>query len=340
MYRSTFGVQSSAFDRFYAFPRPENPLLYSAMNDIPPKHSPEKPYGAPEAGNGLVAVYNAASHASAESFPVLKAFQDYIEAERIQARRRVVQLSVFFTILMGVVVAGFLTAGMFMLRNMSEVQAKLLDVALATKESPPAPQPQPIVMPAPAETAPDPKPFFEASVREISKATTELRASLDKKMDGVSDIATKTHDRVAAQDSELDKLREELKKMQAQSEKLNKEMVALKNAPKTPPPAPVAQAKPPAQAEQAGKPAPAQAAAAKPAKPAPVVAEPAKPAQAVAEPVKTAATVNFPPAVKDPPEGAAPDVKPPPVPKGRIATAIPLKMKNVGTVPWRVMIPD
>jgi uncharacterized coiled-coil protein SlyX len=308
------------------------------MNDIPPKHTPEKPYGTPEASDGLVAVYNAASHASAESFPVLKAFQDYIEAERVQARRRVVQLSVFFTILMGVVVAGFLTAGMFMLRNMSEVQAKLLDVALASKESPPAPQP--IVMPAPAETAPDPKPFFEASVREISKATAELRASLDKKMDGVSDIATKTHDRVAAQDSELDKLREELKKMQAQSEKLNKEMVALKNAPKTPPPAPVAQAKPPAQAEQAGKPAPAQAAAAKPAKPAPVVAEPAKPAQAVAEPVKTAATVNFPPAVKDPPEGAAPDVKPPPVPKGRIATAIPLKMKNVGTVPWRVMIPD
>lgn len=333
MYRSTFGVQSSAFDRFYAFPRPENPLLYSAMNDIPPKHSPEKPYGAPEAGNGLVAVYNAASHASAESFPVLKAFQDYIEAERIQARRRVVQLSVFFTILMGVVVAGFLTAGMFMLRNMSEVQAKLLDVALATKESPPAPQP--IVMPAPAEPAPDPKPFFEASVREISKATTELRASLDKKMDGVSDIATKTHDRVAAQDSELDKLREELKKMQAQSEKLNKEMVALKNAPKTPPPAPVAQAKPPAQTQQAGKPAPALAAATKPDKPAPATAVKSD------KPTKTAAAdVNFPPAVKDPPEGAAPDVKPPPVPKGRMATAIPLKMKNVGTVPWRVMIPD
>lgn len=335
MYRSTFGVQSSAFDRFYAFPRPENPLLYSAMNDIPPKHSPEKPYGAPEAGNGLVAVYNAASHASAESFPVLKAFQDYIEAERIQARRRVVQLSVFFTILMGVVVAGSLTAGMFMLRNMSEVQAKLLDVALATKESPPAPQPQPIVMPAPAEPAPDPKPFFEASVREISKATTELRASLDKKMDGVSDIATKTHDRVAAQDSELDKLREELKKMQAQSEKLNKEMVALKNAPKTPPPAPVAQVKPPAQTQQAGKPAPALAAATKPDKPAPATAVKSD------KPTKTAAAdVNFPPAVKDPPEGAAPDVKPPPVPKGRMATAIPLKMKNVGTVPWRVMIPD
>ena len=306
------------------------------MNDIPPKHTPEKPYGTPEASDGLVAVYNAASHASAESFPVLKAFQDYIEAERVQARRRVVQLSVFFTVLMGVVVAGFLTAGMFMLRNMSEVQAKLLDVALASKESPPAPQP--IVMPAPAEPAPDPKPFFEASVREISKAAAELRTSFDKKMDGVSDIATKMHDRVAAQDSELGKLREALKKMQAQSENLNKELVALKNAPKTPPPAPsappVVKAAPPVQAQQAGKPTPAQAAA-KSDKPAPVVvaAKPTKPA-------KAAADVNFPPAVKDPPEGAAPDVKPPPVPKGRMATAIPLKMKNVGTVPWRVMIPD
>ena len=199
------------------------------MNDIPPKHTPEKPYGTPEASDGLVAVYNAASHASAESFPVLKAFQDYIEAERVQARRRVVQLSVFFTVLMGVVVAGFLTVGMFMLRNMSEVQAKLLDVALASKESPPAPQP--IVMPAPAEPTPDPKPFFEASVREISKAAAELRTSFDKKMDGVSDIATKMHDRVAAQDSELGKLRETLKIMQVQSENLNKSWFP-QNAPK------------------------------------------------------------------------------------------------------------
>ena len=135
------------------------------MNDIPPKHSPEKPYGAPEAGNGLVAVYNAASHASAESFPVLKAFQDCIEAERIQARRRVVQLSVFFTILMGVVVAGFLTAGMFMLRNMSEVQAKLLDVPWRPKSRPPAP---PIVMPAPASRLLTPT-ILEASVRETRK---------------------------------------------------------------------------------------------------------------------------------------------------------------------------
>ncbi|MBP7636525.1 MAG: hypothetical protein KBA18_01475 [Kiritimatiellae bacterium] len=327
------------------------------MNDIPPKHSPETPYEAPESGSGLVAMYNAASHANAESFPVLKAFQDYIEAERAQARKRVMQLSIFFAVLMGVVVTGFLTAGMFMLRNMSDVQTKLLDVALAAKESP---VPQPVVVSAPAAPAPDPSPFFEASVREISKAATELRTSLDKKMDGVSDIAAKVHDRVASQDSELGKLREELKKMQSQGEKLNQELAALKSVPKTVtqpagparvatpaaiPPAPVSQPK--SAAAPAGKPvATAVVAKAAPsAQRATPVQQPERPASAPVAavkpdtPLKTAAIAKFPPAVKDPPDEAT-GVTPPPVPAGRIATAIPLKMKNVGAIPWRVMIPD
>ncbi|HRR33491.1 MAG TPA: hypothetical protein P5026_05295 [Kiritimatiellia bacterium] len=331
------------------------------MNDIPPKHAPETPYGAPESGSGLVAMYNAASQANAESFPVLKAFQDYIEAERAQARKRVMQLSIFFAVLMGVVVTGFLTAGVLMLRNMSSVQTRLLDVALAAKETP---APQPVVVSAPAAPAPDPSPILEASVREISKVTTELRTSLDKKMDGVSDIAAKVHDRVAAQDSELGKLREELKKMQSQSEKLNQELAALKRAPKpvpqpaapaVKPAAPIEKTQPvaaapadtpaaPAAVAQPAPPAPqaapAQQPGARPAAPvAPVAA--AQPAAAVKPdaPAKTAANAKYPPAVKDPPEEVA-GVTPPPVPAGRIATAIPLKLKNVGAVPWRVMVPD
>lgn len=229
-----YKAESRAFLHFPAKPKSSNLI---AMSDIPPKRTPETPYEAPESGSGLVAMYNAASHANAESFPVLKAFQDYIEAERTQARKRVMQLSVFFAVLMGVVVTGFLTAGIFMLRNMSDVQTKLLDVALAAKESH-APYPQPVVLSAPA--APAPSSLFEASVREISQATTELRASLDKKMNGVNDIAASVHDRVAAQESELEKLRVELKNIQAQNERLNLE----RNTPKSaPPPVP---ARPPA----------------------------------------------------------------------------------------------
>ena len=322
------------------------------MSDIPPKRTPETPYEVPESGSGLVAMYNAASHANAESFPVLKAFQDYIEAERAQARKRVMQLSVFFAVLMGVVVTGFLTAGIFMLRNMSDVQTKLLDVALAAKESH-APPPQPVVVSAPA--APAPSPLFEASVREISHATTELRASLDKKLNGVSDIAAKVHDRVAAQESELEKLRGELKNIQAQNERLNRERNTPKSVPQPVPdrphPAHVAAVTPAAQAART-KPAtlPAEKAghAAMPATAtgAPQAASLPKPPAAqnvpphpTHPPRATAAAPKFPPAVKDPPVPAD-GVTPPPVPAGRLATAIPLKTKNTGTIPWRVLIPD
>ncbi len=296
------------------------------MSDIPPKHTPDMPYETPESGSGLVAMYNAASHANAESFPVLKAFQDYIEAERAQARKRVMQLSIFFAVLMGVVVTGFLTAGIFMLRNMSDVQTKLLDVALASKEAPP---PQPVVISSPPASGPSP--LFEASVREISQAATELRSSLDKKMDGVSDIAAKVQDRVEAQDSELGKLRDELKNMQAQSERLNTELSKLKRVPK------------PVLTPSSS----AFAAAVTPAAPvtAPVNHAPPMPKAhaAVRQPgLETLAgspPAHMPPPLKEPPV-TPPGVTPPTAPAGRLATAIPLKTKHTGTIPWRVLIPD
>jgi len=314
------------------------------MSETPPKHAPENTgFGDNEGGSQLVAMYNAASHATAESFPVLKAFQDYIEAERAAARKRIVQLSVFFAVLMGVVVTGFLTAGIFMLRNMSAVQNKLLDVALAERAAPPQ-APAPVLQTSP---------LIEESVRQISRATTDLQSNMDKRIEGVSAIAAKMHDRVASQDSEMQKLRDALKQMQEQSSMLQKEIVAAKterakmaaavekntqaksaapseNIPPSaaaapPPPAPpvktaAAEAHPPAQ------------------KPAPTVPVPA-PAKTVASAEKPNPDPRFPPAVKDPP--LVPDgIKPPGAPPGMIATSIPLKTKRSGTIPWRVLMPE
>lgn len=294
------------------------------MSSIPPKHMPDpSPYEAPEAGGGLVAMYNAASHASAESFPVLKAFQDYIEAERTQARKRVMQLSIFYAVLMGVVVTGFLTAGIFMLRNMSTVQNKLLDVALAQKVAP---------APVSAPTA-QPSPLLEESVRQMSRAATELQSNVDKKLDGVSEVASKVSEKVASQNGELEKLRAEIQHMQEQSAKLKDELVSIKEASKKP--APVASPRPVAAATPA------------PPRPSPVAAGATAPAVAATppknpEPPATKAEARdprFPPAVKDPPVTAA-GVLAPAAPSGMIATAIPVKTKNVGTVPWRVLIPE
>jgi len=278
------------------------------MSEIPPKHDPDNPnYEVGKGGGQLVAMYNAASHANAESFPVLKAFQDYIEAERAAARKRVIQLSVFFAVLMGVVVTGFLTAGIFMLRNMSEVQNKLLDVALSQRVAP-APAPAPVIQTSP---------IIEESVRQISRATSDLQASMDKKLEGVSEIAAKVHDRVASQDNEMGKLREAFKQMQEHSAMLQKELVTVKEehkkaaetAAKTPPaavtvkPAPAPAAVPPAAVTV--KPAPAPAAvlpAAVTVKPAPAPAA-VPPAAVTVKPAPAPAAV--PPApVAEPPATA------------------------------------
>jgi hypothetical protein len=311
------------------------------MSDIPPKQSPDA-----ASGSGVVAMYHAASQANAESFPVLKAFQDYIEAERAQARKRVVQLSIFFAVLMVVVVTGFLAAGIFMLRNMSDVQSKLLDVALAAKEAP-APQPS---APAPVIVQPAPAPFLEDSVRLMTKAAADLQSSMDKKMDGVSDMTAKVHDRVAAQDGELGKLRDELKKMQEQSEQLKGNLVTLQEENKAAVAAAVdaaleAQAKqvPVGTPAAAVPPAPVTVTPPAPAPTVTVAALPAPPpiptVEAVPAPPAPPPAARFPPAEKEPP--AAPDgVTPPTAPAGRLATAIPLKTKHTGTVPWRVLIPD
>ncbi len=318
------------------------------MSEIPPKHSPDAPaYDAAETGSGLVAMYNAASHANAESFPVLKAFQDYIEAERTQARKRVMQLSIFFAVLMCVVVTGFLTAGIFMLRNMTDVQSKLLEVALANKESP-APQP---AAPAPSLQA---QPLLEESVRQMSRVTSEFQSSLDKKLDGVNAIASKVHEKVASQDTELVKLRDEFRQMQERSAKLNDELAALKadkkKAAAMAAVTPLAAPKPRTQAPQPAVTAPpanvpAQAVSAVPAavaKAAVPVSQSDRPTVAAAPsaaPVKPAVDPRYPPQVKEPPAAPA-GVTPPPAPQGLVATAIPLKAKNAGTIPWRVLIPN
>ena len=310
------------------------------MSSIPPKQAPDtSAFDDSESGGGMVAMYNAASHANAESFPVLKAFQDYLEAERTQARKRVIQLSVFFSILMGVVVTGFLIAGGFMVRNMSSMQDKLLDIALANRTA--AVAPAPVVQTSPV---------LEESVKQMSRATTELQADLGKKLDGVSEMASQVHEKVASQDGELAKLRDELRQMQEQSAKLKDELVAVKTESRkpvisytAPPPRPTPVVPPPVPvAETAvGTAAPAPTIANAPTVAvAPAKAVAAKPAtQIVVSSMQELRDPRFPPATKAPPVPTA-GVTPPAAPKGMMATALPISTKNVGTIPWRVLIPE
>lgn len=73
-----------------------------------------------------VSLFGAAGQ-SANDFPVLKAFQEYIDAEQAKARKRIVGLSVFFVVLLLVVVAAFILVLSTMISRNQALSDRLLD---------------------------------------------------------------------------------------------------------------------------------------------------------------------------------------------------------------------
>ena len=63
-------------------------------------------------------------------FPVLKAFQEYIDAEQAKARKRMLGLSVFFILLLIVVVITFTLVITSVIGRNQQLSDRLLDIAL------------------------------------------------------------------------------------------------------------------------------------------------------------------------------------------------------------------
>jgi hypothetical protein len=307
------------------------------MNDIPPKHAPDATSG------NLVAMYQA-SGSNSESFPVLKAFQDYIDAERAQARKRVMILAISFSAVLCTVVLVFLAMIIYMLKDKSEgqyaLQSKLIEAALAQRLAP-APAPvitaPPVAPPTPVVQAPPVAPVASPAseeLREVTKALADLKADIEKKKNQeAQELALVAQKKAADQSAELLKLQNEMGSIKKENQMLKetfvtqrKESQQKKSTPVTRPPTPVAKSQPvltpELDTEKAVEP-----------KTTPVVASASgKTAPAIEDP-------RFPAATKEPPvtpEG----VKAKDPQKGTIATSIPLKTKNMGTVGWRVIIPD
>lgn len=114
------------------------------MSDIPPKQPVSGTAAArmqsaaglpPLPGDGLapdiddttalVSLHHAASQSGPDSFPVLKAFQEYLESERRRARRRMLAVSALFGGILIVLVAVFLSAGFMVFGYMKTTQEQL-----------------------------------------------------------------------------------------------------------------------------------------------------------------------------------------------------------------------
>lgn len=98
----------------------------------------------PQIPSNAVSVYD---NGGMEDFPVLKAFQQYIDAEQAKARKRLLTLGIFFTVIMFAVVGIFVVLLMRVSNRNQELNDRLVEFAMKDRDrasavvvQPPAPQ--------------------------------------------------------------------------------------------------------------------------------------------------------------------------------------------------------
>ena len=282
-------------------------------------------------------------------FPVLKAFQEYIEAEQARARKRTLGLSIFFIVLLVVVVVTFsVIMAAVINRDQQSLQAiatrnqalsdKLLDIAL--RERTPAAQPvvnvqqppaavhpdtgaqalKPVLdrlesltealKKQPAGTVPQPVPMVQPAVPHPLPAAVSPELEAARRQ---QDELARQRAAVAAERARLREEQEQLRRdrIEQHRRRLYPDYYAREDAQKT------AAEVPPPPAKKKGTPTALP-------KPSPAAVVPAKPP--VAEPPSVPAPVAKPKPVAQPKPVAKPaPVAPPPKPKVVEAPAVDLK---------------
>lgn len=86
----------------------------------------------PDIGTGIpensVSIFNQSN--AAEDFPVLKAFQQYIDAEHAKARRRLITMGIFFSLIIGAIIAVFVTLLIGISQRNQALNDRLVDFAM------------------------------------------------------------------------------------------------------------------------------------------------------------------------------------------------------------------
>lgn len=322
------------------------------------------PSGANPKETSAVSIFGQTAGAT-DQFPVLKAFQEYIEAEQAHARKRMIELSIFFAVLMMIVIVAFVFAWTHAMNRNQQLSDKLLDLALSNRaaQQPAAPVVvNPPLAPANGTNAEALKPVLEqlAAVTAALKESKSAAPAAVPEAPAANDTATR---RLAARlDQQEDALRAERTKLREAQDKLHQMEVEQQRrrlypeyyAKQDREGAPQTAAAVPTAADQS----PSQA-------PSPSV-RPAQvpPPVATAKPVLVAATTQ----TQAPTGKEAPlkpisyfndedDATPAPVaattvtaakpamtqaaaPKGTVDYVLPVDTKRQGTVSWRVYIPE
>jgi hypothetical protein len=123
------------------------------------------------------------SEGTSDEFPVLKAFQEYIDAEQTKARKRMLGLSVFFIVLLFVVIVSFVLILTTVLNRNQSLSDRLLDYALREKAPIVQQQVPTSVIP---QTSAD---IVKKLIERLEKEQSEMKLALEKQRKDAEDRA-------------------------------------------------------------------------------------------------------------------------------------------------------
>ena len=151
------------------------------------------------------------SEGASNEFPVLKAFQEYIDAEQAKARKRMLGLSVFFIVLLFVVVVTFVLILTTVLNRNQSLSDRLLDYALREREK------APVVQQVPASVIPQPSAdIVKTLVERLEKEQSEMKLAFEKQRKDAEKRAAAAEE---ARAEELARMKAELEKERAKAKK-------------------------------------------------------------------------------------------------------------------------
>lgn len=167
------------------------------------------------------------SDGATNEFPVLKAFQEYIDAEQAKARKRMLGLSVFFIVLLIVVVITFVLVLTTVINRNQALSDRLLDYALKEREKAPIVQ----TVPAPIPPQPSAQEILKPFIERLEREQTAMKESYEKQRKEAEtqrkEAEEKAAAREAAHDAELRKVRAELEKERERTKKENDRQEAI-----------------------------------------------------------------------------------------------------------------
>ena len=144
-------------------------------------------------------------------FPVLKAFQEYIDAEQAKARKRMLGLSAFFIVLLSVVVVTFVLILTTVLNRNQSLSDRLLDYALKERDR--------MVVQAPVPVVQNSQPsadIVKALVERLEKEQAQMKLAFEKqKREAEEKAAVAEFERV----EELKRVKRELAEARAKAQK-------------------------------------------------------------------------------------------------------------------------